>query len=488
MSVMKRLLIYMHTAILLILLITGCRSTEQKQYSPGTQKRIKLVENSLGDWVRTQYDTVWNLEERMKHHKITGVSIAVVHNFKIDWAKGYGWADVSEQRPVTEKTLFQAASISKSLNGVGVMKLVQDGKLDLHADINKYLTSWKFPYDTVSKNKPITVAALLSHTAGLTIHGFPGYARGDSLPTVPQILDGQPPANTKAVRSFTEPGTAIVYSGGGITITQLIVTDVTHQPYDEYMQEYVLDPMGMKVSSYKQPPAGIDSSLLATGYKADGTPVKGKYHVYPEQAAAGLWTNPTDLCRYIIETSLSWNGKSRKILSPEFTKMRLEPVMENASLGVFVLKNDSSYYFTHSGGNEGFACYYAGDVISGNGLVIMTNSDNFSLCSEVANSVASVYGWTDYYKPVMKTVVEVDTAVLVRYAGKYETEEGVFDMKVEDGKLLVSPGPGIWTIAYFTSETDFFIREFEGDLKFVTNDVGKVTGFMINGMLIKKLD
>lgn len=485
---MKHILLCFCPAVLLMFLITGCQSAAQKEYSPETLERISQVENNLGDWVKTQYDTVWNLNDRMKHHNVTGVSIAIVHNFEIDWVKGYGWADVSEKRPVTEKTLFQAASISKSLNGVGVMKLVQDGKIDLNTDINQYLTSWKFPYDTVSHGKPITIAALLSHTAGLTIHGFPGYARGDSLPTVQQILDGQRPANTEAVRSFTEPGLHVVYSGGGTTITQMIVTDVTGRKYDEYMQEVVLNPMGMKESSYRQPPTGLDSTLLATGYKADGTPVKGKYHIYPEQAPAGLWTNPSDLCRYIIETALSYNGKSQKVLTPEFTKLRLTPVMEDAGLGVFVSRKDSVLYFMHSGGNEGFTCYYVGDAVNGNGMVIMTNSDNGSLSSEVANSVATVYGWKDYYKPVYKTVVEVEEALLDRYTGKYEAEGSAFTVRRDGKKLQISPYPGFWVNIYFTSETDFFVRESEDEMKFVLDGKGSVTGFSAAGRLIKKVE
>ncbi|NLE36171.1 MAG: beta-lactamase family protein [Bacteroidales bacterium] len=485
---MKRITLYLYTSLLPVLIIIGCQPKTQTTYSSETEAKIKLVENSLGDWVRTQYDTTWDLQERMKHHKVTGVSIAVVHNHKIDWARGYGWADASEKRPVTEKTLFQAASISKSLNGVGVLKLVQEGKLDLHTDINEYLASWKFPYDTVSNGKPITLEALLSHTAGLTIHGFPGYARGDTLPSVQQILDGQPPANTEAVRSFAESGTGPVYSGGGTTITQLVVTDVTGQAYDEYMQKNVLDPMGMKSSSYKQPPAGTDSTLLATGYKPDGTPVKGKYHIYPEQAAAGLWTNSTDLCKYIIETMLSYNGKSEKVLTPEFTRLRLDTVMGDAGLGVFIDRNDSSFYFSHSGGNEGFTCYYIGDVINGNGAVIMTNSDNGSLLSEVANSVATVYGWKDYYQPVHKTVIDIEETLLQKYSGKYEIEGEVFNMKVEGGKLLISPAPGIWITAHFTSETDFFVRELRRDLKFVTDEKGKITGFIFNGMTVRKVE
>ena len=146
------------------------------------------------------------LTERMKKYNINGVSIAVIHNYQIEWAKGYGFADVSEKRPVTENTLFQAASISKSLNSLGVLKLVQEKKLDLNTDINKYLVTWKFPYDEKSNNKMITLSALLSHTAGLTISGFPGYAEKEPLPTIPQILDGQKPANTAAVRSFAERG------------------------------------------------------------------------------------------------------------------------------------------------------------------------------------------------------------------------------------------------------------------------------------------
>ena len=476
------------SVLFLILFITGCQSTTKPHYSPETEDRIRQVENNLGDWVRTQNDSTWNLEGRMKHHNVMGVSIAVVHDFKLEWVKGYGWADVSEKRLVTEKTLFQAASISKSLNGVGVMKLVQDGKIDLDTDINQYLTSWKFPYDTVSKNKLITVAALLSHTAGLTIHGFPGYARGDTIPTLQQILDGQKPANTEAVRSFTEPGAGVVYSGGGVTISQLIVMDVTHQPYDEFMQKNVLDPMGMKGSFFTQPPARSDSSLLATGYKADGTPVKGKYHIYPEQAAAGLWTNPADLGKYIIETVLSYNGKSNRVLTPEFTRLRLTPVMQDAATGVFVERKDSSFYFSHGGANEGFTCYYVGDLISGNGMVIMTNSDNGSLSDEVANSVATVYGWKDYYQPVLKTVVEVDEAVLDTYVGKYGAEGEVTTIRREGRNLLISPYPGFWVTAYFTSDVDFFVREFNGDLKFIIDAEGKVTGFSMNGMTIRKVE
>ena len=137
----------------------------------------------------------------------------------------------------------------------------------------------------------------------------------------------------------------MVYSGGEVTISQLIVMDVTNQSYDEFMQMNVLNPMDMKSSFFTQPPEKSKKKLLATGYKADGKEVEGKYHIYPEQAAAGLWTNPVDLCKYIIETVSSWNGQSDKVLTPQFTRLRLTPVMQDAATGVFVSKKELKSVF-----------------------------------------------------------------------------------------------------------------------------------------------
>ncbi|MDP9229405.1 MAG: beta-lactamase family protein, partial [Bacteroidota bacterium] len=164
---------------------TGQAQQQNATYSKDIEDKIKQVENNLSGWVHIQ-DSVneWSLQQRMASYKIRGLSIAVVHNYTIEWARGYGVADTATQKRVTMQTLFQAGSISKSLNGVGVLKLVQDKKIGLYTDINDYLRTWKFPYDSLSKGKKITIANLLSHTAGLTVHGFPGYARGDTIPSL----------------------------------------------------------------------------------------------------------------------------------------------------------------------------------------------------------------------------------------------------------------------------------------------------------------
>jgi len=288
-----------------------------------TQDKISQVENNLVGNVQIEGEKPWNLLNRMAFYKIPGLSIAVIQNYKIAWAKGYGFANDSSKTPVTTKTLFQAASISKSLNSLGVLKLVQEKKLDLNTDINVYLKSWHFPYDSLSKGKKITIANLLSHSAGLNVHGFGGYERGTPLPTIVQVLNGEKPANSPAIKSMFEPGKRYEYSGGGTTITQMIVMDITHIPYADYMKKEVLTPLGMTSSTYAQPPRDVNQNLLTVAYNPDGKPIKGNYHIYPEQAAAGLWTNPTDLSKYIIETQLAYEGKSAKVLNQETTKIRL---------------------------------------------------------------------------------------------------------------------------------------------------------------------
>jgi len=373
-------------------------------------------------------------------------------------------------------------SISKSLNGVGILKLVQEGKLNLDADINIYLKSWKFPYDSLSKGKKITIANLLSHTAGLTVHGFDGYEKGATIPTLMQILNGEKPANSKAIRSMYESSLKSEYSGGGTTISQLILQDVTGQSYDTYMWNNVLNPMGMSNSFYTQPPPAGKENLLATGYYNDGAAVKGKYHIYPEQAAAGLWTNPTDLAKYIIETQLSLQGKSDKVLSPETTRLRLTPYIDNsAALGVFIIKKGNERYFNHDGSDEGFVAAYFGSMENGNGAVVMANTDNGSLLYEIINSLAAVYGWKDFYTPKIKKVVTISNEILKSYAGNYKLHRDTLNVTLEKEGLVLRLNSKTKYKIYFTSDVDFFVLEIAGsEIKFTKDKNNKVIGFDID--------
>ncbi len=462
---------------LLLLLNVNCKTLNK-----ASNERIKAVENNLSPGI-VYGDTIprLNLQKQMAAYKVNGLSIAVIKDYKIDWAKGYGWADVGEQRPVTVDTRFQAASISKSINSLGLMKLVQKGKINLEADINDYLKTWKFPYDSLSNNKKITLANLLSHTAGLSVHGFGGYTPGDSLPTLVQILDGTKPANSQPVRSLFEPSKKLQYSGGGTTISQLILTDITGMRYEEYMKTEVLQPIGMKNSFYDQPPPTATKDL-ATAYNG-GAEVKGKYHIYPEQAAAGLWNTPTDLAKYIIETQLEYEGRSEKVLSQATMKKRLTTYIDsNAALGVFLVNKSGDLYFNHNGGNEGFLCTSYGSLKGGNGVVVMINADDFTIINEVLNSVATVYNWKNFYIPTFKKLFLIPRDSLSNYVGNYLLGNDTLSVSFCGEQLCIRQNgqPANGYTMLFTSATEFSVKEIPGVTVIVLYKDGKVEALEIN--------
>jgi len=469
------------TSLLFFLLFQNsisCQTFAQTKhpYTNEVENKIKQVENNLAPWAVDQNNLRFTIADRMANYNIHGLSIVMIKDYKIEWVKAYGWADVTAKRPVTTETLFQAGSISKSLNGVGILKLVQDKELDLYTDINNYLTTWRFPYDSLSKNKIITTANLLSHTGGLGVHGFAGYTSKDPMPSIKEILDGKNPANSEAVRSTDEPGKTAEYSGGGIIISQLILTDITHEKYEDYMWRNVLRPLGMKNSFFTQPAAKY-RNLIATGYSLDGKELLGgKYNIYPELAAAGLWTTPTDLAKYIIETQLSLKGKSNKVLSQELTKLRLTPYIDNESaLGVFVTIKGTDKYFGHTGGTSGFISEYIGSFENGNGVVVMTNSGNPGISSEIINSVAEVYKWNNFYNPDVKKSITLPNDILENYVGEYSLNgQSIFIVKKQNELWLSS---AIQSKMYFTNNSDFYITEKQADYKFTKGLNGAIDGF-----------
>jgi CubicO group peptidase (beta-lactamase class C family) len=461
--------------VLQLLLFISIHAQKNPTYSKAIEAKIKQVENNLSGWVKIlDSSSGLNLHTEMQKRKVHGVSIAVINNYKLEWARGYGWADTTDHRPVTTETLFQAASISKSLNAMGVLKLADQKKIDLHQDINTWLRSWKFPEDSFTRKQKITVAHLLSHTAGLSVHGFPGYEWNDSLPTDNQILDGQRPANTQAVRSIFEPGKRLKYSGGGTTITKKIIIDVTNDSYDNYMHKQVLEPMGMVRSFYTQPPPPGAFPYLATAYYRNGNPVKSKFHLYPEQAAAGLWTNPSDLAKFIIEVQLSLQGKSNKVLSKEMTTLMVTPYIDrSAALGVFINEKGEQKYFQHGGANEGFRCLYFGSLENGNGVVVMTNSED-NIMEEIVNSVATVYQWKDFHT-VVKKPVAVPADTLQAYVGQYQLGETTVTITKEANTLYITDKPANPAFRmYFTDNRSSFVREEPAEIQFLKNSEGKV--------------
>ena len=464
---------------LCFLIFVGCTfstyAQSQTKYADNVQEKIKQVENNIAGWVQIEgVKSVWTLPERMKYYHVHGLSIAVIHNYKLEWAKGYGWADSAMQIPVTIHTLFQAASISKSLNAVGVLKLAQEKKLNIYNDINYYLKNWQLPGSKFTADKKVTVYNLLNHTAGLNVHGFLGYEKGDSIPSIVQILNGEKPANSEPVRSYAIPGPKVEYSGGGVLISQLIVMDITHEPYDKYQWNQVLKPLGMVNSFYTQPPPKNKTALLATGYDTNGKEINGKYHIYPELAPAGLWTNPIDLSKFIIETQLSYEGKSNKVLSQTMTREMLTPFKgSDAGLGVFIDSIGNRIYFQHGGSNEGFKSQYFASLTGGDGVVIMVNSDQDGILRDVINSVAQAYNWENFYKPQKRKVINVPDDTLQRYVGNYSLNQINISVFKKGNNLFLSRNGGAPMQLFFTSNTDFVLMEIQASsVKFEKNKTG----------------
>ncbi|MCX6575476.1 MAG: serine hydrolase, partial [Candidatus Aminicenantes bacterium] len=293
----------------------------QASAQPDLKARIERVEKGLLPPVLVKGQKAWNILDRMKFYNIPGVSVAVFANHKVQWAKGYGVADNETKEPVTEKTLFVAGSISKPVAVMGALRLVQEGKLSLDANINTFLTSWKLPENAFTAKQPVTLRRIVSHSAGLTVHGFRGYAPGEPFPTLIQILDGAAPANSAPIVVDMEPGTKWRYSGGGLTIMQLALIDVEKKPFPEILREKVLEPIGMTSSSYEQTIAPDRLKLAASGHNASGKVIEGKRFIYPEMAAAGLWTTPTDLAKFAIEVGRSVRGESNRVLSIEMARL-----------------------------------------------------------------------------------------------------------------------------------------------------------------------
>jgi CubicO group peptidase (beta-lactamase class C family) len=410
---------------------------------------ISRVENGLSSPVRVRGDKPWNILERMKFYNIPGVSIAVFDGRQVLWAKGYGVMDVGTKEPVTEKTLFVAGSISKPVAVMGALRLVQEGKLSLDADINSFLVSWKLPENEFTKTEKVTLRRIMSHSAGLTVHGFGGYGAGRPVPSLVQVLDGRAPANSPAIRVDTVPGTIWRYSGGGITIMQQAMIDVEGRPFPEIMEDKVIGPLGMTSSSYEQDMSPERFKLAASGH-SDGKVVEGKTNKYPEMAAAGLWTTPTDLAKFAMAARLMARGESNAVLKPEIARLMLTPQINmdktnDMALGFFLERHGQSDYFEHGGADVGFVCQLIANKDLGYGAAVMTNSDNRPdrLINEILQSIAVEYKWKDYAAPVVEPVV-LGREELAAFAGRYRlSSDNVLVMRLEDDKLLgkTSDGP-----------------------------------------------
>jgi CubicO group peptidase (beta-lactamase class C family) len=428
--------------------------------------------------IRGEPETRWTIGDRQKVHNTPGVSVAVINNGEIEWAKAWGAG-------TTSGTRFQAASISKPVASVTALRLVAKGELSLDEDVNLKLKSWKVPAN--SWNKPVTLRQLLSHTAGLTVHGFPGYAAGVPVPSLVQLLNGEKPANTAPVRVDIEPGSMNRYSGGGYEVMQLLIEDVTSKPFATVAKMLVLDPVGMTNSTYEQPLPERLASTASPAHTGKGTPISGRWHTYPEQAAAGLWTTPTDLAKFLIAVQKAAAGDT-KLLPTALTKEMLTVVKNNYALGWAIQTTGQDVSFSHGGANAGYRCFAWAYSTRGQGAVVMTNSDaGNALSSEIMRAIAAAYEWPDH-KTQIRDAVKLTSEQLAPLLGEYEGNGAKLAVTARSsGGLTIATPMGSFDFMP-ESDTRFFpLSDGPPALIFEKNSDGAITGFSGGNLKAKKL-
>jgi len=332
---------------------------------------------------------------RMAHYHVPGLSLACIHNGTVEWTQAFGVARVGG-KPVTPETLFQASSIGMPVTAVAVLRLVEQGKLNLDADVSQYLRSWKLPTNRFTEQKKVTLRELLSHTAGTTVHGFEDYAAGEKVPTLVQVLNGESPANSAPVTIDFVPGSQFRYAGGNYAIIEQILTDVTGEPFSELMQELILQPLHMVHSTFQQPIPEKLRPLVGIPYDKDGNAITGGPHTSPMTAVAGLWTTPSDLALFALAIQDALAGKPGAIVSPSTAHEMLRSVRGDYALGFVIDGNGPNRYFFHPGANLGYLSFFFA-YEKGDGVVLMSNQQySKALMLKVIDALAKQYGWTEF--------------------------------------------------------------------------------------------
>lgn len=399
---------------------------------------LSVIENGMPSIAVSGADPLkLTFSEWMNALAIPGVTVAVIDDYKVVWVRGFGVADASTREPVTPDTLFQAGSIAKPLAAMAALRMVERGQLALDGDINASLKIWRLQDNEFTAKEKVTLRRLLSHTSGVTPGGFEGYVPGAALPSIQQILDGAPPANSPAARVIATPGTTRANSGLAYTIVQLALTEIANKPFADLMRDSVLAPLNMQNSTFEQPVPARFSGRVASGHGLGGLVIGGRWRVHPEMAAAGLWTTPSDLAQAAIEMAKAQRGESKRVLSKAMAQRMLTEERESSTLG-WMLESGGGMFW-HNGGTEGYRAQLRMYAETGDGVVVLSNSDNgFDATPVLVNAVAADRKWQNFSP---RSILPIVTAKLVasrlgvaRGLGEYRT------MRSRQPPTLFGPG------------------------------------------------
>jgi CubicO group peptidase (beta-lactamase class C family) len=449
--------------------------------------RITEVENNLIPFVPVKNFKGWNILDRMKYYKVPGLSIAVIKDYKIDWAKGYGSADTTKNIKVMTETMFSAGSISKFVMAVTALKMVENRQIELEKPIDNYLTSWKIAENDFTKKTPITLRMLLSHSAGTSQSSYFGFTPTQPLPSIVEILSGAKISETRPVVVNSEPNARFQYSGGGSIIAQLALMDVSKKSFSDLTQELIFDKLGMTNSTFEQPIPGKFTDQSSWAYSSASW-FKGMPYVYPQQAAAGLYTTPTDLAKFFIDIQKSYLGKG-KILKQTTTKQMLSAQQnvsdgsykEQIGIGPFLIQrtdnNDlNGVYFEFTGVNAGFLAYGIASVTNGNGAIIMLNSgdDVNGLGKEIRRAIAKTYDWTNFL-PTEISPINLSDQELNQFVGRYRMSiDEVLYLRREKNYLVENINEGNDIYCFPVAKDTIVFTDYNIKAGFKRNEKGEV--------------
>jgi CubicO group peptidase (beta-lactamase class C family) len=417
------------------------------------------------------------LAGRMIQCATPGVSIAAIDKFEVAWSHSFGKLAVGGIEEVTSGTPFQVGSVSKPVFALAVMKLVEVGILALDTDVNNYLKSWRVPANDGWQPR-VTLRQLLSHTAGTTVHGFPGYPPEGPLSALSQILQGEPPSNTAPILVDILPGTQFRYSGGGTTIAQQAVVDAAGRPFPDLMRELILDPAGMKDSTFEQPLPPEKAARAAKAHPWNGVPTPGGWHVYPEMAAAGLWTTASDLARLGSEVMRAFRGEKPALgLKQESVMEMLRPQLPDqktgqdfSGLGWACSGADEEFRIGHGGWNEGFVAQLTLFPALGKGAAVMINSvQGWPLLDEIINAVGREFGFPASQRAPLAKAMPPGAD----YSGLYANQDGVaFEVTQSSEGLVLKFEQQAPIPLVPASDDEFFATVLNLRVNFAKSDAG----------------
>lgn len=434
-----------------VILVPSIRAKSSLEIPFDEKKLVHGLEPAV---VFKNAESHFTLQERMERYAVPGVSIAIVKDNKVIFAKGYGNSSQSSGKQVDINTLFQAASLSKAVTALGVAQLVDKENLSLEKPVNDYLKDWK-----LDGGDSVTISQLLSHSAGVNVPSFPGFEHEEEIPSLLEILQGSPIAKTKPI-AVEYDDSQYRYSGGGYQVLEKMIEEVTGETFDNYMESELLKPYGAKNSHFRvMEMSDKENVALGHGYKKNE--YEGGWRIYPQAAAAGLWSTPSELAHLLIAYMRAYQGIDGGLISKELAKKMSMPYIGQMGLGFGAHGAGDNLHIDHAGWTNGYRAYMTAFPEKGEAVIVMTNGDAGNrLIEEIMRSAAKQLGW-DAYQSTVRDTVRWSEQALADIAGTYAMDPAGFEVSivVKDNHLQMTTPRGTSHELYPISDSQLVMIE-----------------------------